>query len=152
MHNPAGLHEGGGFDLLVLIPIFLEETGVGCLEIIKAPFAFESDFQSREIPVVGVTQALQKQVVDDLSQCLVSRKNPLVGRNVEDHGMGGDLLRDNLQQGLRFAPTDPVSNQGGRFFPKNSPVLQRESQHLREARFPRPEEPGHPHPDFFVRV
>ena len=73
-----------------------------------------------------------------------------MGRDVEDDSVGGNLFGNDFQQGLRLGPTDPVGNQRGRALSENSPVLQCEPEHLREARLTRPEKSRYPHTDLLV--
>ncbi len=73
---------------------FLKRRRVLVLETGELPLLLQADLELRQVEILRVVEALQEQPVHDLGQRLVAAADAAVGRDVEDHGVGRDLLVD----------------------------------------------------------
>ena len=60
----------------------------------------ERDLQLGKVEIAGVAEGVEELSVDDLRQHLVAGADAAVGRDVEDHRLGRDLLADVLDEHL----------------------------------------------------
>ena len=152
MHDTARLLHGDGDLALLDIPIPGEDLLVLGLEGSEAALLLQGDLQLGEVQVPGITQALQEEPVHDLGDALVTGADAAVGRDIEDNGLGGDLLIDGLEQDLDLRVLAALGEQLARALAEDVPVGDGQSGVLGVTTFPRPEEASDPDRDGLAGV
>ena len=152
LHDSARAIERDRNQAFLMIPLPLEEFAVFCLECFELSSRFQSNLQLGQVEVTSVTKSVEEVAIEDLGQHLVAGADAPVGRDVENHRPGGDLLADGLDEHLDARVADLLREPIARASAHDLPILDSEPEKLGEAGFTGTEETGDPDADPLMRL